>query len=67
VESYGNYRNKFCVKAENAEIGPKTVLTGKNGKNPLLQTKILKLLHGQIFSIWAQMFFVFLKKSLDSF
>jgi hypothetical protein len=27
---------------------------GKNGKNPLLKTKILKLLHGPIFTIWAQ-------------
>jgi hypothetical protein len=40
---------------------------GKNSKNPLLQTKILKLLHGPIFTIWAQIIFFFLKRSLDSF
>jgi hypothetical protein len=39
----------------------------KNGKNPLLQTKIIKLLHGPIFTIWAQFFFLFLTFSSDSF
>jgi hypothetical protein len=32
-----------------------------------LLTKILKLLHGQNFTIWAQFFFLFLKKSSDGF
>jgi hypothetical protein len=63
VDSYGNDRNKFCVKAENSEIRQKTVQKGKNSKNPLLLTKILKLLYGQFFTIWAQKYFSVLKKS----
>jgi hypothetical protein len=37
--------------------GKNSTKNGKNGKNPLLQTKILKLLHGPILTIWAQTFF----------
>jgi hypothetical protein len=48
--------------------GKNSTKNGKNAKNPLLQTKILKLLHGPIFAIWAQkFFFLFLKMSSDSF
>jgi hypothetical protein len=47
--------------------GKNSAKNGKNGKNPLLQTKILKLLHGPIFTIWAQFFFLFIKMSSDSF
>jgi hypothetical protein len=36
--------------------GKNSTKNGKNGKNPLLQTKTLKLLHGPIFTIWAQFF-----------
>jgi hypothetical protein len=43
--------------------GKNTTKNGKNAKNPLLQTKILK----PIFTIWAQFFFLFLKMSSDSF
>jgi hypothetical protein len=50
--------------------GQNSTKNGKNGKNPLLQTKIIKLLHmhdGPIFPIWHQIFiFLFLKKSSDS-
>jgi hypothetical protein len=43
--------------------GKNSTKNGKNDKNPLLQTKILKLLlaYGPIFTIWAQTFFSFLK------
>jgi hypothetical protein len=47
--------------------GKNSTKNGQNAKNPLLQTKILKLLHGPIFTIWAQFFFLFLKMSSDSF
>jgi hypothetical protein len=49
--------------------GKNSTKNGKNAKNPLLQTKILKLLYGPIFTIWAQIFFFFffLKMSSDSF
>jgi hypothetical protein len=46
--------------------GKNSTKNGKNAKNPLLQTKILKL--GPIFTIWAQIFFfLFLKMLSDSF
>jgi hypothetical protein len=52
----------------NSVLRPKnSTKKGKNSKNPLLLTKILKLLHGQFFTIWAQFFFLFLKKSSDGF
>jgi hypothetical protein len=34
--------------------GKNSTKKGKNGKNPFLQTKILKLLHKPIFTIWAK-------------
>jgi hypothetical protein len=40
---------------------------GKNGKNPLLLTKNLQLPHGQLFTIWAQLFFFLLKKFIRWF
>jgi hypothetical protein len=49
---------------ENTEIRQKTT---KKGKNPLLQTKILKLLYGPIFNIWDQNIFSSLNKSSDGF
>jgi hypothetical protein len=45
-------------KAKCIPGGTLRVLAGKNGKNLLLQTKILKLLHGPIFAIlWEKYFF----------
>jgi hypothetical protein len=50
VESCGNDRNKFCVKAENAEIRQKTVLkkakTAKTAKILICRQKISKKLLG---------------------
>jgi hypothetical protein len=41
--------------------GKNSTKKGKNGKNPFLQTKILKLLHRPIFTIWAKINNLFLK------
>jgi hypothetical protein len=47
--------------------GKNSTKKGKNGKNPFLQTKILKLLHRPIFTIWAKKKVSFFKKSSVSF
>jgi hypothetical protein len=68
VDSYGNDRNKFGVKAENAEIGQKTVLKRQKRQKSFFadknsQTSPLTNFHhlGSIF------FFFFLKKSSYGF
>jgi hypothetical protein len=55
------------LRAKTPKFAKNSTKKGKNGKNPLLQSKILKLLHGQIFTIWAQLFFSFLKKVIRCF
>jgi hypothetical protein len=47
--------------------GKNSTKKGKNGKNPFLQTKILKLLHRLICTIWAKKKNLFFKKSSVSF
>jgi hypothetical protein len=68
VESYGNDRNNFCVKAENAEIRQKTVLkTAKTAKILFCRQKFSNFSMKFFSPFGLNFFFLFLKKSSNGF
>jgi hypothetical protein len=62
LEHFKNVRQssrKYCqqILCQGRKTAKTVLKTAKNGKNPLLQTKNFKLLHGPIFTIWDQFFY----------
>jgi hypothetical protein len=62
VINSGKLRNKFCVKAENAEKGTKQY---KNQKKSTFAGKILNILYVPMFPIWPSNYYFSLKTSSD--